>query len=581
MPDQELKFTLVFNSQTGDLQVVQDKLEGVSEAAQGVGNAAAVGAKTAEKGMQDVGKAATEAFDSFDMAAKTAEKGGNKAAEGMNKAGDAAKHVKKEGGDALEHIGKKVEHIAMGIFVAQLAIEGFKKIAAESAPLQGLQETIEDVAGTLMKDLEPALSLISQGLQGLVLGFGAVLAVAKPTFETIIDFLKADVDIVTTLIGAAVNLVQGNVRGAYETIKGGVKDVKGEFKGLDSSWEAGLHTGLERLKEAGERAQGETKKFTKAMAAAREAEINSRVAHNAAVAKISLGAVEDEMKVEGISQARKMALVKKQEKIELDTMRTEQAAKVTILRDKLATRQVTQQQFDSQLLVIQQDTADKSVAIEDQAAREKKSIEREHTKTLIQQLQQQSAAMADAAAQEILISGNVAQGLRAAGAAEINELGNLAASKIEMYGAMAAAAAFEKAASSAPPYLSVAAGVAAAAPVLLWYTALATGVKVASGALAGAVGGGGGGGSMPNSSDIGSGGGGSSSAASSKDDGSGNAANSSAPARRNSGGSSGGGGGGPMTLNLTVNLNGEAILRLVQAASFNGDIQISADAITH
>lgn len=574
MAEQELKFTLVFNSQTGDLQVVQDKLEGTAAAAEHVGEAAAQGAAVVDKAMQGAASSSAEAFDSFDVAAKTAQKATEQTAKGFEKIQEAGGHAKKEGGDALEHIGKKVEHVAMGIVVAQLAIEGFKKLAAESAPLQGLQETIEDVAGTLLSDLDPALQLISRGLQGVALGIGAFLALAKPAFSTLTDFIKADVDLITSVIGAAVNLVQGNVRGAYETIKGGVKEAKGEFKGLGGEWEQGLKTGVDRLKEASARAQGETHQFTKAMAAVREGELNSLVAHRAALAKVQLGALEDEMKTINLSEKRKVAIIKAQEKIELATMRDEEATKSQILRDKLATRQVTQQQFDAQLLVIKQETADKAVAITDQATRAEKDIEREHTKALIEQLRSQSSAMADAAAQEILISGNVAQGLRAAGAAEINELGNIAASKIELYGASAAAAAFEKAAASAPAYLSFAAGAAAAAPILLWYTALATGVKVAAGALSGAVGGGGGGGgSAPASSDsIGAG----SSSSSSKDSGTGQAANSSPSSGRNSGG-----GNGTQTLNLTVNLLGEPILRLVQQASFNGDIQISADAITH
>ncbi len=415
-------------------------------------------------------------------------------AQGFEGLKPAAEQAGEHASNAVDKIEHHVGKMALSIALGGLALEGFKKLAEESGPFQELQGTFESVTETLLNAMGPALGTISTGLQSLLLLVGGILGFLKPVLGTVMDALKAFFDYVTTEVGALINLVQGDFRGAWETMKQGGKDMVAEFKGNGQEYADAWHGLVKAAGDAVDRTKGINTQMTKIQAAHLEALLNAEIAHVDAVNKIREGHIHVQMNDLTRTFAQKMALTKSVAKIELDQLNKEEDDKLKILQAKHDSHQMTEKQFGDAEIALKQQYADKRLAVEGKEADEEKSLNQQQQKAMAQIYEADLQAFASTAAAKYNESRNAGEALKAAGEATIKTITDQAVKEITVYGAKTAAAAYSDVYNkTGGGYYGIAAGAAAAAGVLAEYGALAAVVGGVGYSLAGSVGGGGGG----------------------------------------------------------------------------------------
>jgi hypothetical protein len=393
----------------------------------------------------------TKALKDVSTELKNVEKQGDKAAKSMGGIGTS-----------MGGIANAIAGIGIGVFL----FDTIKRAAAGTDAMNELKETFDETAGVLIEVLEPALELVSSGLQGLLVTVqGAIKA-----FKTLIagDF-QASIDQFLDAIAAGGERAQGLTKAServqskiiLEEAKIRVRDVRlsGEEK-LKMVKEAEVKS-LKILRESGEFALFSQKQKAKA-----ELEIRKEIA-------TEIEAAEREMS----TQEKERAL-----------------ASIQILRLKIADERATKEERLEMLAEIQQrelelieaDASGKFIAEETLAARRLAVQQRfvnakdklNATEIKGNQVLIQSAA--SAAAKELEISGNAANAARAAGAKAIKDAANSAAKIITVKGAEATARALAN--PPGPPF-TIPQAVATAA----LYTGLAATVSAVGGAVAGKV----------------------------------------------------------------------------------------------
>lgn len=539
--ENQLTFTVVFNKDTGQLVgAAQDvkKLEDATASAAATGTKAnaqtTASAKAAGTATTDLGRKATEA----------------------GKAGD----------DGMRKIQGRVAEVATGVLIAQLALEGFKTVAKDSEAFQGLQSTFMEISESAVNDLAPSLDLISKGLQGLALMAGGVAGILQPMFSSVIAVFKSSLDILTGMVGAAINLATGNIRGAKASLDAVTGDIKAEFVGLGDQWTAGFKKLEDGFTAGLDRINGKTKAFTKARAEDLNATLEAEIAHNDSVLRIKEGFLQAEAQAIGATYEQKASLIDQQEALELANLQKNEELRVQALKNKREAHLINEQQYQTQLTTLERKGADDRASVSAKASLQRTANAQREKASLVQSFQQTEQAFVSAVVGQIQAGKDLQTALRAGAGAIIQTASEQASKVIMIKGAEAAATSFAAAGNPV-------AGAIAAAGTLAWYAGLAAIVGGAGAALGNAVAGTGGSESQAKRTGAAPAGGSASRVEA-------DTPSVAAPSTGGGGGYSGGGGGGSMNqINVTILLDQEPILRLVQQASFNGKLEISARAI--
>ncbi len=467
--DQQLKFTLIIDKATGAVKQVSSELDDVAKKSENIG--------------------------------KTSKEAGAK------------------GEDAFKKLGTDVTKMATSLFIAQLALDGLKKVAEKNDAFQELQTVFEDTAKTILETLGPAITMISKGLSGLVTIIGgaakALVSIAKGDFSKAGDIMAESIDRAAGIIDGTVKVITANMKEAAAT------------------------------------------------------QLAMQQAHLQATTSLRLAQADLEMQALHLTEDQKLAIIQEKHRIELDDLVKSQALKLQQIELDHQTNAITDQQYEAKKTALAQQGADARKAIDLKASGESQAIEREKTQKLEAFFKSQIQAGAAAAIARYQQTQNVGEAVRAAAGAEVAGLANYAAEYIAIQGAKAAAAAFFNAVASTPGPAGVVAGVAAATGTLAFYTGLAAIVGGAGAALGGAISGapGGGGGTGDQH------GGGPASAAG----GGGDFANAPAGGVVAAPGSGGGQGAGlGAGVSVLVYLDGDVLFRAITNASRDGRIVITA-----
>lgn len=471
--DQQLKFTLVIDKATGAVKQVASDLDGVAEKSEKVG-----------------------------AASKAASKGGE---------------------DGFKKLGGEVTKLAAGLFIAQLAMDGIKKVAEKNDAFQELQTVFMETAKSLIETFGPAITMISKGLSGLLV------------------------------------IVAGLGKGLNQMVHG--------------EWDKGLETMADSVEKASQVIAGNVKIITANMREAAMTQLAMQTDHLNAVTQLHLADADRRLQALHLTEDQKLGILKEKHQIELDDLTKSQALKLQQIELDHQTNNITDQQYEAKKTALKQQGSDARKAIDLKAKAESEAIEREKTQKLEAQFKAQIQAGAAAAIARYQQTQNVGEAVRAAAGAEVASLANYAAEYIAIQGAKAAAAAFFNAVASTPGPAGVVAGVAAAAGTLAFYTGLAAIVGGAGAALGGAISGApsGGGGGGDGSGSGGSGGGGFGPSGSGGD-----FANAPAGGSVAAPGQSGGQGGLGAGVTVLVYLDGDVLFRAITNASRDGRIVITA-----
>lgn len=316
-----------------------------------------------------------------------------------------------------------------------------------------------------------------------------------------------------------------------------------------------------KLKDSSALTEKEIKE-AKEQQAQEEALIKNKIKVNDEMLKSDLFADEQRLKNKKLNMNQVKAIYDEEGAKQIATLAKNADLEISILEKQYDKHIIDEKKFNSQVEVLQAQTASKQLAIEQDMASRKKAVDEDLKNSILQNEQAVTDAGAQAMAQQLAQGATMAEATKAMGAAVVSEISKQAAAKIEVYGLEAAGKAFDNA-----PNIYV--GAAEAAGVLAWYSALAAAVGGAGGALANSM------------SPSGGGGGGSTTTQTASQA----ATSTGAPvtivngSSANSGPSSGGNGGGSGQLNVTIMLDSQVLLRMIQQASFNGNLQISANAV--
>lgn len=446
-------------------------------------------------------------------------------AQAAKKVGDTSAKAATTGGDSFKTMGGKVKEFAMGVLVAQLAMEGLRKLAQNNDAFQELQATFNGVAKELIEVLQPALSMIAKGLSGLLTIFGAA--------------------------GKA-------------------------FKAMASGeWSQAGTIMAEGVERAAGIIEGRVQVMTKAMADASIERLTQEQTHAQAVAQLRQADADRQLQQTNLTDDQRLALIKEKQDAELQGMRTVEKAKEEQLQVQRDTNLITEAVYQQKLKTIRQQASDAEKAVRMKNKTEVEAIERSRVAKLQQFFQAEINAGANAAAQRYAQTKNVGEAVKAGGAAMVEAAAQYAAQYIAIKGAEAAADAYIKVSSATPGPVGIAAGIAAAGGVMAWYGGLAALVGGAGSALAGAMGGGGGGGGTETA-----GGGGGAVTAGGGSDLATAPVGASSPGTGGGGGMvGGGGGGGTGGVQVAVYLDGDVLFNAITNASRDGRVMIYSRSV--
>ncbi len=453
--------------------------------------------------------------------------------------GDESKKTGTDSEDAFKKMGGKVKEFALGMIVAQLAMEGLKKLVANNDAFQELQAVFNDTAKVLLDVLQPALTMVAKGLSGLLTIIGgagqALVAMAKGHFSEAGDIMAGSIE-------KAAGIIEGTV-----------------------------------------------KVMTKATAEAAQAQLDQQTAHAAASSALRIAQADFEMGQFQVTEDQRIALIKEKQDAELDALHAANDAKSQSLAIQLQQDQITQAVYDQKKKVLQQQTADQEKAIKLKNKNDITTIEHQKRDQLAGFFMDQVKNQAFAAGQQIATAKSLEEAVRIGGAGMVNALAATAAQYIMIRGAEAAADSFKHASATG----GFGAGVAAGAATLAWYSGIAGLVSGAGAAISGAISGGGGGGAPSGGGDAGGAGGSS---------GAGGGGGGGLPDTGGGGGSTGsaggGGGGGGLSsapmgsvlgapgggvvsggLQVYVYLEGDVIARFITNAIRDGRIEIKSRSV--
>ena len=556
MADNTLQYNMIFN---------EEGLEDVTADLEGLGTTGAEAGAAAAEGFAEMGEAAatagTEATGAATEAAEATEGATAAAIEGsvaQKELGESAETAGDEGSEAADKMGEHMDKMMTKLILITLVFKAFEDLAKQSDAFQQLQAGFEDFFQSVITNLQPMLDMIATGLNGILPMVAGVLGVIKPIISTLMADIKSQVDIIMGVIGAAIDVSQGNFKEAAGSIADGFKQAGGEWKGVAGQYVSAWNGAVDGISKGMDAINGKHKIMTAEMAKDLADELKAQEKHNSDMAAAQVQGDEQKLKNKDLSLKQQKALIDDEGAAEIAALKKNLALELQIVNANLASHQITQAQAASQRLALEQSTSSKELQITQQTNAKKVELDTAATDKLLANMQKVTNAGAKAFAEKLKETNSLGQATQAAAEAMIEQEADQAAESIEISGLTAAGKAF---ASAPNPYI----GAAEAAGVLLWYSALAAAVGGAGAAIGGAVGG-------------------SSSSSSSSTSSSSSGTNSSSSSTSSSGSSSTPAGAniaaGTGTLNLSVFLDTVAILKLVSQASFNGNLQISANAIT-
>lgn len=351
---------------------------------------------------------------------------------------------------------------------------------------------------------------------------------------------------------------------AYHKVQDDLAAVQAGFSGSTDKIKA--DTDAAKANEAAKKAASDAaKKAAQDDEKAAADRLNADIKANDDVAKEQSKAIAERLKDKKLSNDQIKALYDADAQAQIDALNKNSDIQAQILQKQYDAQMISKKQFDAKMIALEQETNDKVAALDDEAASKKTATDTAEMNSELQSIQTVEQAGTAAYVKKMQQTGDIKASTEAALGDMIKAAADAAAKDIEIKGLQAAADAY---AGAGNPYL----GAVEAAAVLAWYSALAAGVGAAGSAIASA--------SNPPSGAASGSGGTSTPAQSSAVQPSGSAQ----PVNTNSfnttqpSGPSANVAGG--NLNITVNLDSQPILKAVQQASFNGNIQISANAVT-
>ncbi len=304
------------------------------------------------------------------------------------------------------------------------------------------------------------------------------------------------------------------------------------------------------------------KKAAADAAAANEEQLKAEIKHNDDMTQSAIVADQEKLKNKKLSNAHIKAVIDDEARIEVENLKRNMDLQMKIIQDHENADLDHKKKYEAQKLALLETTASREEAIKRDSASKKAAIDTASMEHELEVMQTVTHATAEAYAQRIAAGDTYQAAAQAAAAQMIRTVADEAAKEIEIKGLAAAGDAFQAAGN---PYL----GAIEAAGVLAWYSALAAGVGAVGGAISNSM--------MPSSSKP------SSSSPSGSGSPSSGSSTTSSPASSTGTGvapsSPGGGGGGEGTLSVALIIGDEVILRIIQRASFDGRLQISANAI--
>lgn len=302
-------------------------------------------------------------------------------------------------------------------------------------------------------------------------------------------------------------------------------------------------------------------------AAIKEKELKDAEAHNNAMLKSEEDADKAILQDKTQSAAKRIALLKKEQADEIKNLKANEVLQKQIIDSNYSAGLISKQQYGEQVAALEQDTQDKITQATAKGGAEQAKVSQETAVAIEKAFEAAGDAAIKAAEQQIAAGKSAGDAMEAAGGALVKTLANQAATSLIATGVQAAGIAF---ASAPNPYI----GAAEAAGVFAWYGALSAVVGGVGDAIGSSM--------TPSSSASSSASSASSSASTSST--AATAASSSAATSTAATGTAatpatGGGTGGTQQINLTILLDSQVLLKMIQQASFNGDIQISAKCI--
>jgi hypothetical protein len=399
----------------------------------------------------------------------------------LGKTQSAAKETGAKGSEAFGQLQGKIAQFAAGAALAGLVLNSLKNAAAASGPIQELQATFDKTARTLVDALGPSIEKMSRGLQSVLVviqGFGPMLQVFLNAWTGTLDRIFGGI---ASLGAALINLVSGDFRGAVENIKQAGREIGSVFEqnlvaDFDKAWDKIVSS----FSQAGDRINGKTRELTKQQVEIFAAEQQARQAHIDAQLALEEARTDRELQGEETRAERKREIVERQADRQIEASLAKQALEEETLNAQKEVALITTEQFEQRKSALRQAGADARAIIAQQETNRIAAIEAEQTKKLQELFKAQILAGAQAAAQKFQQTQNVGEALKAAYAAQIQNLANLAATEIAVHGARAAAAAFANAG-------GFPLGIPAAVATIAFYTSLAAAVSVAGGAVAQAI----------------------------------------------------------------------------------------------
>ncbi len=347
--------------------------------------------------------------------------------------------------------------------------------------------------------------------------------------------------------------------GAYDTQ---TQHLRQELRNLNASL-AENAAKLEAVAKGSKDAKAAAELMTRQAEAQRQAlniELATRQAH--ANAMLTLEQTQASKSIESIilTSAQKTAIVDDLARKEKDNLKAELDAKILQINAEKATEFNNLEIHNAKIAQAEQAYQDKLKSIDSKASDDREKITKQALEKDVAAMKANVSAVTAAVLQRIRLTHDLSDAVRAGVGAEIEAITAGLGEFLMAEQIKAAAAAFEKGMTAGG--LPVALAQAAAA--VSWYTVLgATALTIGGGLAADAVSGNPSGGSAGSSAGPsgGGGGGGTPSLSSS------------------STGVSSVGGPGQGIINLTLLLDSQVLLRMVQEASFNGTLQLSAKAI--
>jgi hypothetical protein len=471
----------------------------------------------------------------------------------------AIRQVQQELGELTNTLGKRipqagqatasafggVANIVKGLGLASV-LQGAASAAFKSSQsMQEFKDQLDITADAIVDDLEPALAVVSKGLQGLLIIVGGLGGFVSNITKGIMGQISGIASAITNMLAAALLGLQGDIGGAVEAGKQALKDASGALtQWVDQDWKGAADRMVGAWGAGMDRIDGKTTVTLAKQLDLLMANTKAQVADVMKSGKERLAIIDAAEKEAGrILQAS--AKYQTGTQLEKETLMAQQRAEFAAMRKRLLSSDMREEQslqeekLNAELEAIRQATEEKMTLEADTAAQREELIAERLTaelellrsyrdqglidqaayETKVVQVSAKAAgdrgkvrleeakatrkaqeaffqaaiqASAGAAAQELLQTRNAGRAARAAGAEALKNMANQASTAIAVKGAEATAKSYANAG-------GFPLGIPAAIATMAFYTGLAALVSAAGGAAAQAMappsaGGGGGGG---------------------------------------------------------------------------------------